>query len=245
MSQKNDDVKQQIVERFASLACSPEKGQKWPYGPESAKSLGYEAREIDAMPSSVTESFAGVGNPLSLRELHSGEVVLDIGSGAGLDCILAARRVGASGRVIGVDMTAEMVEKARRNAVVLGQANMEFRLADVVALPIEKETVDVVISNGVFNLCPDKPKVLAELFRVLRPGGRIQMADVLLHDDITPEEVAQKGEWSNCIAGAIWERALVQMLTDAGFVNMRFHGWTGYRTSACTEGALVSASKPS
>jgi arsenite methyltransferase len=137
-----------------------------------------------------------------------------------------------------------MVEKANRNASLAGQTNVDIRLSDVSNLPLANGSVDVVVSNGVFNLCPDKPKVLAALYRVLRPGGRVQMADVLLHDDVTPDEVAKKGEWPDCIAGAIWRKSLLEMLTDAGFVDARFHGWTGYHTSGSTEGALVTARKP-
>jgi ubiquinone/menaquinone biosynthesis C-methylase UbiE len=145
----------------------------------------------------VTESFAGVGNPHSLGPVHPGETVLDLGSGAGLDSILTARQVGPSGRVIGIDMTPEMVEKARRNVQVLGLTNVEFHQAQVEDLPLEDETADVAICNGLFNLCPDKPKTLAEVYRVLKPGGRLLMADVLLEDRVTPEEVARKGAWSD------------------------------------------------
>ncbi len=122
--------------------------------------------------------------------------MLDLGSGAGLDSLLAARRVGPTDKVVGVDLYPEMVEKARRNADLLGLRNVEFVIAGIEKLPLADGSVDVVISNGVLNLCPDKPGVLAEAFRVLRPGGRL-MADILLHDDVRPEEVAQKGEWSD------------------------------------------------
>ena len=145
----------------------------------------------------MTESFSGVGNPLGLEEVRPGQAVLDLGSGPGLDSLLAARRVGPSGKVIGVDLCPEMVEKALRNASLLGLHNVEFVNTRIENLPLPDGSVDVVISNGVFNLCPDKLKVLAEAFRVLRPGGRLQMADILLHDGVTPEEVAHKGEWSD------------------------------------------------
>jgi ubiquinone/menaquinone biosynthesis C-methylase UbiE len=145
----------------------------------------------------VTESFCGIGNPLGLGAVGPGQAVLDLGSGAGLDSLFAARRVGPTGVVVGVDLCREMVEKARRNASLMGLNNAEFLHAGIEKVPLPDGAVDVVISNGVFNLCPDKPAVLAEAFRVLRLGGRLQVADILLHEDVTPEEVARLGEWSD------------------------------------------------
>lgn len=197
MPETAHEITDEVKDRFVNLALSPQSERKFPVGPASAKKLGYDAAEIDALPASVTESFAGVGNPFSLGALRAGETVLDLGSGAGLDSILAARRVGPTGRVVGVDMTEEMVKKARANAFAAGVGNVEFRQGKADALPVEDGSVDVVISNGVFNLCPDKPKVLAELFRALKPGGRVQMADILLEDGVTAEEVARKGTWSD------------------------------------------------
>jgi SAM-dependent methyltransferase len=192
-----EQIRSAVRERFAAVARKPEQKHPFAIGPASAKTLGYEAAEIDALPPQLTESFAGVGSPLALGELRAGETVLDLGSGAGMDSILAASRVGPTGRVIGVDMTQEMVEKARANAAAAGVTSAEFHQADTDCLPLGEGMVDVVISNGVFNLCLDKPKVLAEVFRVLRPAGRLQMADILLHDDVTPQEVAAKGTWSD------------------------------------------------
>ena len=192
-----DHIRAEVKQRFLKIALAPEDERKFPVGPTSAKRLGYDAHEIDALPRSVTESFAWVGNPLALGERQAGETVLDLGCGAGLDSILAARAVGPSGQVIGIDFASAMVEKARRNADTVGATRAEFRLGDAEALPASDESVDVVITNGVLNLCFDKPKVLAEAFRVLRPGVRIQMADILLEDGVTPEEDASKGTWSD------------------------------------------------
>jgi arsenite methyltransferase len=197
MTETPDQIKAEVKQRFVKLAVAPQDEQHLLVGPASAKWLGYDAHEIDALPVSATESFAGVGNPLALGELRTGETVLDLGSGAGLDSILAARRVGPTGKIIGVDFAPEMIEKAKRNAYAVGATNAEFRQGEADALPVNDETVDVVISNGVFNLCVNKREVLAEAFRVLRPGGRIQMADMLLEDGVTPEEVARKGTWSD------------------------------------------------
>jgi SAM-dependent methyltransferase len=197
MSQMKDEVRAAVVERFAAVAAEPGRETKFPVGPASAKKLGYDPHEIDALPATATESFCGVGNPLGLGELRPGQTVLDLGSGAGLDSLLAAWRVGPTGRVIGVDLCPEMVVKARNNAERLGLRYVEFVEAGIETLPLPDASADVVISNGVLNLCPDKPKVLAQAFRVLRPGGRLQMADILLHDDVTPGQVACLGEWSD------------------------------------------------
>ena len=197
MSLQDTEIKKQIRERFANVARSPENERVFPVGSESAKQLGYDADEIDGLPAEVTESFSGVGNPLSLGSIATGQAVLDLGCGAGLDSILAARRVGLSGTVVGIDMTTEMLDKAKRNAVAAGVGNTGIHLGEADDLPIEDEAVDVVVTNGVFNLCLDKAKVLSELRRVLRPSGYLQMADILLHDDVTNEEVAERGTWSD------------------------------------------------
>ena len=167
-----EEIRAAVERRFAQVARSPEQERRFPVGPSSAKKLGYDPQEIDALPASVKESFCGVGNPLGLGDVRPGQTVLDLGSGPGLDSLLAARRVGPTGKVVGVDLCLEMVEKARRNADFLVLRNVGFVQAEIEKLPLPDGSVDVVISNGVFNLCPDKLKVLAEAFRVLRPGGR-------------------------------------------------------------------------
>ncbi len=197
MSGAPSDLERDVAQRFAALARDPAGERRFPVGPASAKRLGYSPEEIDALSTLATESFAGVGCPFALGELRAGEVVLDLGSGAGMDSLLAARRVGPTGRVIGVDLVEEMLAKARRNAAVAGATHVEFRAGRADALPVPTGTVDVVITNGVLNLCVDKPAVAAELARVLRPGGRLQMADILLEPHVTPEELAGMGAWSD------------------------------------------------
>ena len=197
MPEDVNEIKEKIRLRFVKVATDPTAPQRHPHGPASAKKLGYDPAEIDALPTVVTESFAGVGNPLDLRPFRPGETVVDIGCGAGVDSILAARKVGPSGRVIGVDLTPQIVKKATDNAVAAAVPNVEFHQGEADSLPAGDGTVDVVISNGVLNLCIDKPKVLAEIYRVLRPGGRVQMADILLCEAVTDEQVESKGEWSD------------------------------------------------
>jgi arsenite methyltransferase len=191
------DIERAVKNRFAALALHPAEQKRFPVGPESAKRLGYEAREIDALPLAVTESFADVGNPFALGELRPGQSVLDLGCGAGLDSILAARRVAPGGTVIGVDMVEEMLSKGQRNAEAVGLCNIAFQLGRADALPVPTASVDVIFTNGVFNLCLDKFKVIAEMVRVLRPGGRLHMADILLEEHVTPEQLAGMGTWSD------------------------------------------------
>lgn len=193
---KRRDIPTMVRKRFARIAAAPGQDERH-IGPAAAVALGYAPNFIESLPAAVTESFAGVGNPLALGPVHAGETLLDLGSGAGLDSILAARAVGPTGRVIGIDMTPEMVEKARRNVRALGLTNIAFHLASIENMPLANGIADVAFCNGLFNLCPDKPKAVAEVHRVLKPGGRFLIADVLLDDHVTPEEVARKGTWSD------------------------------------------------
>jgi SAM-dependent methyltransferase len=191
------DLRYSVIERFRRIAVAPVQEPKFPVGPASAKRLGYNIAEIDALPVALTESFCGVGNPFSLGEPSHDQSVLDLGCGAGFDTVLATRLVGPAGRAIGIDLTPAMVSKARASVARLGFANVAFLLGDIARLPLPDDFADLVISNGVLNLCFDKATVLAEAHRVLKPHGRFQMADILLEPYVTPEQVAQKGTWSD------------------------------------------------
>ncbi|MDO8127546.1 MAG: methyltransferase domain-containing protein [Candidatus Brocadiales bacterium] len=192
-----EEVKQATQARFSRIAQDPSSEKRFPVGPESAKSLGYNPAEIDEMPDSVTESFAGVGCTICLGPIEEGETVLDLGCGAGLDSLLATWRVGPKGRVIGIDMTPEMVRKAEKNRRKLGMKNVEFRQGSAEQLPVKDASVDLVLSNGVINLCPDKEQVVSEIYRVLRPGGRIYVADITLEDGVDQATVEKLGTWSD------------------------------------------------
>jgi arsenite methyltransferase len=173
-----NSLRDSVKEKYREVALEPRGPYHFHTGRRLAKALGYPDRSVEAMPEYAIESFAGVGNPFSLRPLSPGEKVVDLGSGAGFDCFIAAEAVGREGSVVGVDMTAEMLSKARGSADALGLQNVEFREGLLEALPVEDGWADAVISNGVINLCPDKKAVLNEVWRVLRPGGYLQFADI-------------------------------------------------------------------
>lgn len=171
-------LREEVKSKYRDVAANPHGEHHFHTGRPLARRLGYDAAMVDAMPDVAVESFAGVADPFSLRRLEPGERVVDAGSGAGFDCFIAAQQVGPSGRVIGVDMLAEMLEKSRSSAALMGLAHVEFREGLLEDMPVEDGWADVVISNGVINLCADKKRVFEEIWRVLRPGGRLQFADI-------------------------------------------------------------------
>ncbi len=180
-----------------------------------SKSIGYSEADVQAVPDA--NMGLGCGSPTALAELKPGDIVLDLGSGAGFDCFLAAQRVGSSGKVIGVDMTPEMVEKAQANARKYGYINVEFRHGDIEALPVKDSSVDVIISNCVINLAPDKEKVFREAFRVLKPEGRMYISDMVLLDEL-PEDLKNDHELlAGCVAGAVLKEEYLKLLKRAGF----------------------------
>jgi arsenite methyltransferase len=179
-------LKGEIQKTYASVSAEPERDFIFPTGRAWAEDLGYP-EELANVPEGAAESFAGVANPWKMGRLDPGERVLDLGSGAGTDSLIAAQMVGENGRVTGVDMTPEMLEKARTAAAAMGVTNVEFVEGDAERLPFDDETFDVVISNGVIDLIPDKDAVFAEVYRVLRPGGRIQVADVTIQNPVSEE----------------------------------------------------------
>jgi SAM-dependent methyltransferase len=182
--------------------------------------LGYSKEQIDALPEGANLGL-GCGNPTAIDSLRPGEVVVDLGSGAGIDVFLAARQVGDSGKVIGVDMTDAMLEKARKNASSGGYKNVEFRKGKIEDLPIEDETVDVVISNCVINLSPEKEKVFREAYRVLKPGGRMMVSDIVLEKELPPEVLSSVDAYVGCVSGASLRSEYLKTIEDAGFSETR------------------------
>jgi SAM-dependent methyltransferase len=216
--------------------------------------LGYSADDVSSTPEGANMGL-GCGNPQAIASLQPGQTVLDLGSGGGFDCFLAAKAVGPAGQVIGVDMTPEMITKARENASKAGVKNVEFRLGEIEHLPAPDNAVDVVISNCVINLSPQKPNVLAEAFRVLRPGGRLAVTDVVATAPL-PEQVKNDLELhAGCVAGAAQVAELEAMLKEAGFINIRIRPIDGSKElirkwsqeaeiADCIVSATIEAEKP-
>jgi SAM-dependent methyltransferase len=189
-------LRRQIQAKYTDVALEPEQGFHFHTGRPLAAMLGYSDADVDALPASAVESFAGTGNPFSLGALRPGEVVLDIGCGAGFDTLIAARQVGPAGRVIAVDMTEAMLDKTRAGASMLGLGNVGARLGYAEALPVPDASIDVVISNGVINLTPDKVQAMREVWRVLKPGGRFQIADIIVHKEVPQDSKDDIDLWS-------------------------------------------------
>jgi len=221
---KEKEIKRVVKERYGKIAksgdsCCP----SCECGPSPAKlgkKIGYSEKDLENVPESSNMAL-GCGNPVALASLKEGETVLDLGSGGGIDAFLAARKVGPKGKVIGVDMTEEMVHKASATAAKYGYTNVEFRLAEIENLPLVDNSVDVVISNCVVNLSPDKEKVFREAYRVLKSGGRIMISDLVTEGRL-PEEVRRSFDaWAGCIAGALEKGEYLDGIRKAGFKNIR------------------------
>jgi SAM-dependent methyltransferase len=202
----------------------------------------YAALDRDQLPDTALLASLGCGNPTAVAELHEGETVLDLGSGGGIDVLLSAKRVGASGRAYGLDMTEEMLSLARQNAAEAGATNVEFLKGQIEAIPLPAETVDVVISNCVVNLSTDKAAVFAETFRVLKPGGRIGITDVVAEDHLSAEERAERGAWVGCIAGALTRAEYEAGLAAAGFAGISV-SFT-HQVGDGLQSAIIKATRP-
>jgi arsenite methyltransferase len=206
---------------------------------DAGELYGEQAGEV---PQEAALASLGCGNPVAVSDLHPGEVVLDLGSGGGIDVILSAKRVGPDGLAYGLDMTDEMLELARRNATAAAATNVQFLKGYIEEVPLPDRSVDVIISNCVINLSAEKPRVFAEMARVLRPGGRLGISDIVAGDDLTPTQRAERGSWAGCIAGALSFGEYETDLRRAGFVNVRLTP-----THEVADGifsAIVQATKP-
>jgi len=203
----------------------------------------YPSEDLVNVPTGASEASLGCGNPMAIAELAAGETVLDLGSGAGIDVLLSAARVGPSGFVYGIDMTDEMLDLARKHAAEAGATNVEFRKGYIEEIPLDDATVDVVISNCVINLSADKPTVFAEMARVLHAGGRLGISDVVADDELTSEERLERGTWVGCIAGALSFSEYAEGLTDVGFTSVEITPTN--RVADGMHSAMIRAVKPS
>lgn len=215
-----DKIQKSVRETYGKIASESQKGCGCscgePDAAEFAGTLGYTKEDLQGLPDEANLALS-CGNPIALAELKEGESVLDLGSGAGFDCFIAARKVGDKGRVIGVDMTPEMIEKARANAEQNGIDNVEFRPGEIENLPLPESSVDVVISNCVINLSVDKLRVFREIYRVLKPGGRLAISDIVLLKEL-PEKIRENmNAYTACVSGALHIDRYVEHIRDAGF----------------------------
>jgi len=228
---KEKKIKEFVKERYGKIAKSGESCcpscECGPSPVELGKKIGYSEKDLENVPEASNMGL-GCGNPVALASLKEGETVLDLGSGGGIDVYLAAKKVGFKGKVIGVDMTEEMIHRARAAAAKYGYTNVEFRLGEIESLPIEYNSVDVVISNCVINLSPDKERVFREAYRVLKPGGRIMISDLVTEGRL-PEEIKKSFDaWAGCIAGALEKNEYLDAIRKAGFKDVRIASESSY-----------------
>jgi SAM-dependent methyltransferase len=236
------DVEAEVRLYYAGAATAAGDGAAACCGPEADRFGAGLYDDLDGLPDAASLASIGCGNPVAVADLHPGEVVLDLGSGGGIDVLLSARRVGPTGRAYGVDFTPEMLNLARRNAEEAGATNVEFLEGRIDAVPLPDASVDVIISNCVVNLAVDKAAVFTEIHRLLRPGGRIGVSDVVTEDRLTPEERAERGSYVGCIAGALAMTDYRSGLEAAGLTGVSID-----YTHAVGEGvhaAIIRAAKP-
>ncbi|MDM5264404.1 methyltransferase domain-containing protein [Sulfurovum sp. XTW-4] len=245
------DSHKQIIELYSELAENPHKNFGWDKGLENAKAHGYKEEWIKALPHEIWKYCAAVGNPFNEADIEEGDTVLDLGCGAGVDVLVARLLVGKTGKVYGVDITPKMVETASKHAKMAGFDNVEILESSFDNVMLEDESVDVVISNGAINLTSCKESVFAEIYRVLKPNGKIYFADMI---DISEPSCctieqssccASSGEedWANCVAGTLHENELIELIQKAGFKEVECTGYTHYTTAETTKGATFSATK--
>jgi ubiquinone/menaquinone biosynthesis C-methylase UbiE len=237
---------EQIIELYTQLAHEPQKDFGWDKGLENAHAHAYQKAWIDALPAEIWDYCAAVGNPFQEGIIRHGDTVLDLGCGAGVDLLVSSLLVGAEGKVIGVDMTPAMVEKAKEHVAKAKATHVKVMQGSIEKLDLEDESIDVVISNGAINLAGCKEDVFSEMFRVLKPGAILSFADMI---DTAQEErccstQATQDDWANCVAGTLKKEKLLEALQQAGFVEAVCHGVNHYQTSDTTFGATFTAKKP-
>ena len=241
-----DEIKLAVAARYGQVATSPREKFNFPVGRKFAESVGYDSTALDGLPRGFWESFTGAGNPQSYVNAKQGETILDLGCGAGLDLSLYSAKVGPSGRLLGLDLSEDMLAKAMRNFAEAKIDNVEFLHAAADAIPIGDNTIDLVTANGIYNLSPDKDAVMREVIRVLRPGGRTIFAEIVLTAELPIDSCKEIGDWFRCISGALVQQKFLSQMEASGFVDVRVlstgkNARTGHALSLC---AVVSAEKP-
>ncbi len=233
-----EKIKEIVKERYSRIAkegtsCCPTCGPCGYDATEQAKRIGYSEEELGKIPKEAVMGL-GCGNPTALADLRKGETVLDLGAGAGIDVFLAANKVGPRGYVIGVDMTEEMIKKANKTAKKYGYKNVEFRVGEIENLPVEDNSVDVIISNCVINLSPDKLRTYKEAYRVLKPGGRVLISDLVSEGELPEKLRRSSAAWAGCIAGALEKRKYIGTIRKAGFRNVKIVSQNAFHESELT-----------
>ncbi len=218
---REDKIFEAVSEMYTDVAQHPAHTFHFPTGRPACEFVGYPKDQLDAIPPTAVESFAGVGYPFAGGAIREGHQILDIGSGSGTDVLIAANLTGPKGKVSGLDFTKAMLKKARANADNMGASNTELVEGNAEQIPLPDASIDVVTSNGVLNLVPDKPKAFGEIFRVLRPGGRVQIADIVLANPIKETSRENPQLWAECIVGAVLEDEYLELFRKAGFENVK------------------------
>src|SRR3989338_333082 len=227
----HEELKQLVGQKYGKVATCPLDKHGFPTGKTFALAVGYPEGELNKLPDSLIESFAGVNYPPAFQEMKHGNVVLDIGCGAGMDLYFASQKVGEHGKVYGLDISEEMVKKARSNMQKLNLANVEVKLAHSDSIPLENESVNVVTSNGIYNLSPDKKAVLKEAYRVLKSNGVICFSEIVLKQELEQEVRKSVKDWFRCIGGALTKDKFVALMEEVGFKNVEI--LSTYRNARC------------
>ncbi|MBI3862842.1 MAG: methyltransferase domain-containing protein [Planctomycetia bacterium] len=241
-----EEIKAAVAERYGEVATAPQQKFNFPVGRKFAESVGYDAALLETLPRSLWESFTGAGNPQPYVDARPGETILDLGCGAGLDMYLYAKKVGPTGRVIGLDLSESMLGKARTNLAALGVQNVEWLQAPADAIPLPDDSVDLVTANGIFNLSPDKGAVMREVARVLRSGGRTIFAEIVLTSELPYEVRREIKDWFRCIGGSLVQQDFLDCLRTNGLSVPRVlwlgrNARTGHELAVC---AVIRAEKP-
>ncbi len=233
-----DEIKKLVKDKYSEVSKNPCGVFNFPVGKIFALKVGYPKEVLDILPSSLTESFTGANNPQSFIELKEGEVVLDLGCGAGLDIYFYAKAVGEKGKVYGLDISEDMVNKAKRNMELVGIKNVEISVGESDNLSFSDDFFDVVASNGIYNLSPDKEAVMREVYRVLKPGGRTVFCEIVLKEPLSEDERKSHSDWFRCIGGALPERDFSALMEKVGFKNIEViskirNARTGHKLAIC------------